>query len=74
MTTSRQNGNIPPVTPTRTGVENRVESVGFTTPGRYLVICNVSPHFQDAMYAWVRVYGEDEDDDDDDDDHDHDRH
>ena len=62
------NGNIPPVVATRSGVENRVESVGFTAPGLYLVICNVTPHFTDGMYAWVRVYGEDDDDDDDDDD------
>ena len=68
------NGNIPPVVATRSGVENRVESVGFTEPGLYLVICNVTPHFTDGMYAWVRVYGEDDDDDDDDDDHDHDHH
>jgi len=60
---------IPPFAPSRGGDENRVESVGFTIPGRYLVICNVTPHFQDAMYSWVRVFGEDEDDDDDDDDH-----
>jgi hypothetical protein len=64
---------IPPFSPSRGGDENRVESVGFTTPGLYLVICNVNPHFTDRMYSWVRVYGEDDDDDDDDDD-DHDHH
>lgn len=31
-------------------------SFTFSTPGRYLVICTVTPHFVDAtMYAWVIV-------------------
>jgi hypothetical protein len=34
---------------------NRVESVSFLQPGRYLVICAVLPHFNDKMYAWVEV-------------------
>ena len=34
---------------------NRVESVVFEERGRYLVICNINPHFRDAMYAWVIV-------------------
>jgi hypothetical protein len=63
---SGANGNIPPVTPTRADHENRVEQVGFTVPGLYLVICNVTPHFTDAMYAWVRVVASDNDRDDDD--------
>jgi len=50
------------------GVQNRTDSFGFSTPGRYLVICNVRPHLLDGMYAWIRVV-----DDDDDHDHDHDR-
>jgi plastocyanin len=37
--------------------QNRVESVTFTQPGLYLVICNVRPHFLDGMYAYVRVTG-----------------
>ena len=41
----------------RTNTGNRVESVGFAEPGLYLVICNIIPHFQDGMYAWVRVVG-----------------
>ena len=45
----------PAFNPTRGGDENRVESVGFTEPGLYLVICNVNPHFTDGMIAWVRV-------------------
>ena len=34
---------------------NRVESVSFLSQGRFLVICAVLPHFNDKMYAWVRV-------------------
>jgi hypothetical protein len=47
--------DIPPGNRLRVGFQNRVESVGFTTPGMYLVICNVRPHFQDGMMAWVNV-------------------
>jgi len=36
---------------------NRVESVSFSQPGIYLVICNVRTHFNDGMYAFVRVSG-----------------
>jgi uncharacterized cupredoxin-like copper-binding protein len=32
-----------------------MEPVSFATPGRYLVICNVAPHFRDGMWAWVIV-------------------
>ena len=35
--------------------ENRTESVSFAEPGVYLVICNVTPHLRDGMYAYVRV-------------------
>jgi plastocyanin len=35
--------------------QNRIESVAFLEPGRYLVICAVLPHFNDRMYAWVEV-------------------
>ena len=45
--------------------QNRTDTFAFSTPGRYLVICNVRGHFIDGMYAWVRVV---------DDDHDEDRH
>jgi hypothetical protein len=38
-----------------TNFQNRVESVVFPEPGRYLVICNVNPHFREGMYAWVKV-------------------
>jgi len=34
---------------------NRVESVSFARPGRYLVICNVRDHFLEGMHAIVRV-------------------
>jgi plastocyanin len=42
--------------------QNRVESVRFETPGTYLVICNVAPHFRDGMYAFIKVTGGDKDD------------
>lgn len=35
--------------------DNRIESVSFSKPGVYLVVCNVTPHFTDGMYAYVRV-------------------
>ena len=60
---------IPPFSQARGGDENRVESVGFTTPGLYFVICNVTPHFTNAMYAWVRVVARDRDWDDEGDEH-----
>jgi plastocyanin len=47
----------------RTNTGNRTESVTFTEPGTYLVICNVTPHFLGGMYAWVKVTGRDKDDD-----------
>jgi hypothetical protein len=31
---------------------NRIEPITFLEPGRYLVICAVLEHFNDAMYAW----------------------
>ena len=31
-------------------------SYTFTSPGTYLLICNLAPHFEEArMYAWVHV-------------------
>jgi len=42
--------------------QNRTDSVAFSKPGKYLVICNVAPHLVDGMYAWVRVVDEDDDD------------
>jgi len=44
------------------GDMNRTDSFGFSTPGRYLVICNVRGHFLDGMYAWINVVdGDDKD-------------
>jgi hypothetical protein len=40
---------------------NRQESVSFSDPGTYLVICNVRTHFLDGMFAFVKVVGPDED-------------
>lgn len=34
---------------------NRVEPVAFNQSGTYLVICNVIPHFNDGMYAYIEV-------------------
>ena len=44
------------------GVQNRTDSVGFSVPGRYLVICNVRGHLIDGMYAWINVVDDDDDD------------
>lgn len=45
----------PPPQPILSNTFNRVESVVFPEPGRYLVICNVNPHFRAGMMAWVKV-------------------
>ena len=34
---------------------DRVEVVNFPSPGTYLVICGVLPHFNQGMYGYVRV-------------------
>lgn len=39
---------------------NRTDSFGFSTPGKYLVICNVRGHFLDGMYAWINVVDDDD--------------
>jgi plastocyanin len=44
-----------PTPETRFNGENRIESVSFAEPGVYLVICNVTPHLRDGMYAYVKV-------------------
>ena len=46
-----------PATLSPSNATNRVESVSFSQPGIYLVICNVRTHFNDGMYAFVRVSG-----------------
>ena len=49
----------------RTQAQDRVEVVGFNTPGRYLVICGVLPHFFDmatgtfVMFGFVEVREDD---------------
>jgi hypothetical protein len=40
---------------------NRPESVSFSEPGTYLVICNVRQHFLNGMFGFVKVVGPDED-------------
>ena len=47
-------GNLP-VTTNPSNAQNRVESVSFPAPGKYLVICNVRGHFNDGMFAYVKV-------------------
>ena len=42
--------------------QNRVESVSFSEPGTYLVICNVRGHFLDGMFAYIKVTGDDDED------------
>jgi plastocyanin len=37
--------------------QDRVEVVGFTTPGKYLVICGVLPHFFDAATGEFVMFG-----------------
>ena len=35
--------------------QDRVEVVGFSKRGTYLVICSVNVHFNDGMFGWVKV-------------------
>lgn len=51
------NEATPPAPANRFNGENRIESVSFPEPGVYLVICNVTPHFRDGMYAYIKVSG-----------------
>jgi hypothetical protein len=48
-------GGPPPDTLNSSNASNRLESVYFAEPGTYLVICNVTGHFLDGMYAYVKV-------------------
>ncbi|SRR5712692_2679252 len=41
--------------------QNRVESVSFSDPGTYLVICNIRSHFSNGMFAYVVVEGDEND-------------
>ena len=47
--------------PPQSGAQNRTDSFAFSHPGDYLVICNVTGHFIDGMYAWVKVVDEGDD-------------
>jgi plastocyanin len=38
-----------------TTFQDRVEVVGFSKRGTYLVICAVNVHFNDGMFGWVKV-------------------
>lgn len=49
------NAGTPAAPVTSDNTDNRVESVSFAQPGVYLVLCNVTPHFTDGMYAYIRV-------------------
>lgn len=48
---------LAPPPPGTTGhrVIDRVESVNFKEPGRYLVVCGVLPHFIEGMHGYVNV-------------------
>jgi plastocyanin len=35
--------------------QDRIESVNFKEPGRYLVVCGVQPHFLEDMHGYVNV-------------------
>lgn len=45
----------PPPTVPNVASQDRVEVVGFSTRGTYLVICAVNVHFNMGMYGWVKV-------------------
>ena len=45
----------PPPPGTVNPVVDRVESVNFKEPGRYLVVCGVRPHFDTGMHGYVNV-------------------
>jgi hypothetical protein len=48
--------NCPVVGPTPPSGVGAVVSKTFTEPGRYLVLCNLRPHFTEFdMYGWVNV-------------------
>jgi len=55
--------DIAPANPTLSAAQNRADSIAFSTPGTYLVICNVRGHFIDGMYAWIKIVDDDDDDD-----------
>lgn len=46
-------GGVTTITPLQN--LDRVESVNFPTPGRYLVICGLLPHYNEGMHGFVTV-------------------
>ena len=48
-------GRIPINGQNPTGCGNRTYTHTFADPGKYLVICDVAPHFAIKMYGWVTV-------------------
>ena len=50
---------LPPVPPNTNPIANlnldRIETVNFKEPGRYLVVCGVLPHFVEGMHGYVNV-------------------
>jgi len=48
--------------PGLSNTQNRVESVSFEQPGKYLVICNVTSHFRNGMFGFVKVSDDDDED------------
>jgi hypothetical protein len=47
--------NPAPDPPSLVSTQDRVESVNFPAPGRYLVVCGVMGHFLEAMHGYVTV-------------------
>lgn len=45
----------PPPGTTGNMVVDRIESVNFKEPGRYLVVCGVLPHFREGMSGYINV-------------------
>jgi hypothetical protein len=35
--------------------QDRLEIVSIATPGTYLVVCGLVPHFDEGMHAWIKV-------------------
>lgn len=50
-------GTLSPAPPAAPNLlsQDRVEVVGFSKRGLYLVICSINVHFNEGMYGWVRV-------------------
>lgn len=47
-------GAVPPP-PAPVAVRDRIESVNFDRPGRFLAVCGVLPHFNEGMHGFVTV-------------------